>query len=109
LAGIAFTSPSSKEEGDPGGKNVLAVVFKYCAETISRPPQSRETIPYLHTVFFKENKFKTHNLGEVATRTQQTLTFYELDLGLNHVVRYHLISCNQCCGAGAARSRIILV
>ena len=25
--------------------------------------------------------------GEVATRTQQTLTFYELDLGLNHVVR----------------------
>ena len=25
--------------------------------------------------------------GEVAARLQQTLTFYELDLGLNHVVR----------------------
>lgn len=25
--------------------------------------------------------------GEAAVRTQQTLTFYELDLGLNHVVR----------------------
>ena len=25
--------------------------------------------------------------GEAAQRTQQTLTFYELDLGLNHVVR----------------------
>ena len=28
--------------------------------------------------------------GEAVHRTQQTLTFYELDLGLNHVVRkYH--------------------
>jgi len=25
--------------------------------------------------------------GEAAANTQQTLTFYELDLGLNHVVR----------------------
>ena len=25
--------------------------------------------------------------GEVAVKLQQTLTFYELDLGLNHVVR----------------------
>ena len=25
--------------------------------------------------------------GEAATRTQQMLTYYELDLGLNHVVR----------------------
>lgn len=25
--------------------------------------------------------------GEAAQKTQQTLTFYELDLGLNHVVR----------------------
>jgi splicing factor 3B subunit 3 len=25
--------------------------------------------------------------GEVAAKLQQTLTFYELDLGLNHVVR----------------------
>ena len=25
--------------------------------------------------------------GEAAVKTQQTLTFYELDLGLNHVVR----------------------
>ena len=25
--------------------------------------------------------------GEAAQTTQQTLTFYELDLGLNHVVR----------------------
>lgn len=25
--------------------------------------------------------------GEAALKTQQTLTFYELDLGLNHVVR----------------------
>ncbi|UYV62354.1 SF3B3 [Cordylochernes scorpioides] len=27
--------------------------------------------------------------GEAAQQTQQTLTFYELDLGLNHVVRKH--------------------
>ncbi len=26
-------------------------------------------------------------IGEAAQKTQQTLTFYELDLGLNHVVR----------------------
>ena len=30
--------------------------------------------------------------GEAALKTQQTLTFYELDLGLNHVVRkYRLV------------------
>ncbi|XP_049296833.1 splicing factor 3B subunit 3 isoform X4 [Anopheles funestus] len=29
----------------------------------------------------------TDPTGEAATKTQQTLTFYELDLGLNHVVR----------------------
>ena len=26
-------------------------------------------------------------IGEAVQKTQQTLTFYELDLGLNHVVR----------------------
>ena len=29
----------------------------------------------------------TDPTGEAAHKTQQTLTFYELDLGLNHVVR----------------------
>lgn len=27
--------------------------------------------------------------GEAAQKTQQQLTYYELDLGLNHVVRKH--------------------
>ena len=27
------------------------------------------------------------DIGEAVQKTQQTLTFYELDLGLNHVVR----------------------
>lgn len=32
-------------------------------------------------------KFDISFTGDAAQRTQQTLTFYELDLGLNHVVR----------------------
>lgn len=32
-------------------------------------------------------KFQFSFIGEAAQKTQQTLTFYELDLGLNHVVR----------------------
>jgi hypothetical protein len=39
---------------------------------------------FLSCLFFYYIKYS----GEVATRTQQTLTFYELDLGLNHVVRW---------------------
>ena len=36
--------------------------------------------------------------GEAAQKTQQTLTFYELDLGLNHVVRkYRCVTCFPFC------------
>lgn len=46
-------------------------------------------------MFIKDNfplfqEADTDPTGEAVHRTQQTLTFYELDLGLNHVVRkYH--------------------
>lgn len=39
----------------------------------------------MHCVLFQEAD--SDPSGEAAQTTQQTLTFYELDLGLNHVVR----------------------
>lgn len=39
----------------------------------------------LYICFFQEAD--NDPTGEAAANTQQTLTFYELDLGLNHVVR----------------------
>lgn len=49
----------------------------------------------IYNPYFELNKFicyctqeaDTDPSGEAAQTTQQTLTFYELDLGLNHVVR----------------------
>ena len=38
------------------------------------------------TLFFSQEA-DNDPTGEAAANTQQTLTFYELDLGLNHVVR----------------------
>ena len=54
-------------------------------------------VPILLYLFTTRNSFTFSEIdyeeadndpsGEVAAKLQQTLTFYELDLGLNHVVR----------------------
>lgn len=43
-----------------------------------------------HKIYFlawQQQEADSDPSGEAAQTTQQTLTFYELDLGLNHVVR----------------------
>lgn len=75
--------------------------FIWCSVSVSSLPWLKECIPNSTKVSNADlnnnvsfslpgQEADTDPTGEAVHRTQQTLTFYELDLGLNHVVRkYH--------------------